>query len=1176
MKKFRQVTLFLLILSIFSPLNAFASKKEFDNSSGLENKKEISKWEIAQSGYKITRGAGEEKNGLVNVNIDGKKYVSEDALVTGLAFDGKYRNGSEGEFDDVELTENSYKTATGKVYYREKVEKTVNTWRGSYTYTTWENKSKSFNVILPKTFSKPEMTWDKDRYNEDKRADILAELKGFKGQLDTVKAYTENVYGVFEGHKDEDLASEGNYVRFKEVEIEYDKKIDGKATIIASGYAPFVVKHENPKAIKVKSVKSNIAQSSRDANDDIFHRIITTIESGKNYDKANLPLYSIQPKQFLEGAGIERKEYEKIYDSLEKEEQLKKIDEWKLKKTFGHGVDSQASDSIKVDENTQEAYWIFNRLPMPEKDTIFYIRQKNDKGDYARRQEELEMKVSKKKNMKIEARYEKEKGIINRFNVYFSNVPPNSKVTYSYNSSQSATDQVLADKVGKIRIPFYLDNDPKSVTFQFKNQYYNDFSITIDFPGGLSKERRDAIRKVNNSDRALSYNEKNEYFEQIDKSKTASEINSINSNVDTKRETFRTSTESENLNRRKNDLLTFIEESKFLSNEKKADFKERVNEASTITELYTLEDTISKYVFDLTKEKVRDGILELFDYPSKDIDINSIGRIYTVKSLEEHLNSAKNSSDKALFQFKKDKMELNEKISKAKFTELEKNELYLALEKIKNQEELNKFKEDVEKKIEALEMDLESYKEEARKLINENKVLTKEDKKYYLERLERAKTNLEVKTIIDEVNDGGAESLSILMDKKKEAKLELDKLDLRENSKKYYIRLIDSAVSLEEVDEILALAKENPDGSKILLKEKEIAKNKLKDIKNLLDEDIEKYSNDIYYAMEVRELDEILSLAENKGIENLDKAKTDAKMKIIDFKNLTKEDVDKLSKEIESTELIEDVNKILEKAKELDEQEKFEKEISEKKKELIEKLKELKYLTELKLSAYTKGIENAKTYELAEEIYNKAVDENTKAEELAQEEDLKKKLEDKKIEAINIVNNKELSEMRKNLLINEINKSESIEEIDKILDSDILKNAPDKKEEEPTEPITPEEPAEEKDFSKDKFRTIQEDVVIEKIQEIAEYEIGRLDITDEEKEEMKEELSKVETASEMDAFIEKYQLDIMPIIRTVALNTVGVSESDDSREKALNSFIRNKIYRAEKVEDIKNIFRKIM
>lgn len=117
----------------------------------------------------------------------------------------------------------------------------------------------------------------------------------------------------------------------------------------------------------------------------------------------------------------------------------------------------------------------FNRLPMAEKDTTFYIRQKNDKGDYARRQEELEMKVSEKKDMKIEARYEKEKGIINRFNVYFSNVPPNSKVTYNYNSSQSANGEVLADRVGNIRIPFYLDNDPKSVTFEFKNQYYNDF-----------------------------------------------------------------------------------------------------------------------------------------------------------------------------------------------------------------------------------------------------------------------------------------------------------------------------------------------------------------------------------------------------------------------------------------------------------------------------------------------------------------------------------------------------------------------------------------------------------------------------------------------------------------------------------------------------------------------------
>lgn len=1191
MKKLQKFTLFLLILSMFAPIGVFAGKKSFDNSSGTANKNEISKWKIEGSGYKITRDSGIEKNGLVNTYIDGNEFVYGDVSIKGIEFDGSYKNGSTGTFKNSRLRENVYRRASGRIYYSERVERTgYSRWFGEYTYTTWENKSQSFSVTLPKAFSKPEMTWDKERYNEDKRADILAKLKGFSGQTSTLKGYTENMFGVFEGHYDEDLASKGDFVRFKEVEIEYDKKIDGKATIVASGYAPYIVEHKNPKAIKVLAVKSNITQSSRDANDDIFHHITTTIESGKNYDSKELPLYSIQPKQFLEGAGLERKEYEKIYDPLEKEEQYKKIDEWKLKKTFGHGVDSQASNSIRINEGAKEAYWIFNRLPMPEEDTIFYIRQKNDKGEYARRQEELEMKVSEKKDMQIEARYEKEKGIINRFNVYFSNVPPNSKVTYSYNSSQSASDEVLADRVGNIRIPFYLDNDPKSVTFEFKNQYYNDYSITIDFPGGLSKERRDAIRKVSNSNRALSYNEKNEYYEQIDKSKTVSDINSINSTVDNRRETFRNSSESEILKTRKADLIKFIEESKFLSEDKKSNFKDEVNEVSSITELYTLEDKISKYVFNLTKEKVRDEILNLFDYPSKEIDLNSISRIYTTKSLEKHLEMAKSSAQKAMFQFKKDKMELRDKVSKSKFSELEKKNLYSTLEKIETPEELNKFKEDVEGKLELLEKDVESYKIQAKKLIDENKLLSKKDKEYYYKRLERAKTSTEIKKIIDEIADGGAEALAILMEKKAEAKKELDKLSLRENSKDYYIRLIDGAVSLNEVDEVLEMAKNTPDGSKLLLNEKELTREKLQKINNLTDQEKEKYLEDIYYAMEVRELDEIIKLAQSQGTENLDKAKENAKKEIAELEYLGKENSSKIIEEVNEKNLIEEVEKTLKNAKKLNEEIKAEKELNKTKDSLIAKIKELKYLTEAKTNIYIRGIQNAKTIELAENIYNRAVEENTKLEQIAKDkekEELEEKLRVKKEEAIKIIEEKQLTDARHNLFINSIENAKTIEEIDNILSSDLLKdsttdnekdhNDEEEKPENPDSPVEPEEPIEEKDFSNDKFRTIQEHVVIEKIQEIAEYEINKLDISEEDKEQAISELSQIETATEMDDFIEKYNLDIIPIVRTIALNTVGLpSEKDDSRERMTISFIRSKIHKAENIEEIKDIFRKIM
>ncbi|MFR4555736.1 MAG: hypothetical protein ACLT39_08230, partial [Peptoniphilus sp.] len=193
----------------------------------------------------------------------------------------------------------------------------------------------------------------------------------------------------------------------------------------------------------------------------------------------------------------------------------------------------------------------------------------------------------------------------------------------------------------------------------------------------------------------------------------------------------------------------------------------------------------------------------------------------------------------------------------------------------------------------------------------------------------------------------------------------------------------------------------------------------------------------------------------------------------------------------------------------------------------------------------------------------------------------------KKEEAIKIIEEKQLTDARHNLFINRIKNAKAIEEIDNILSSDLLKgsttdnekddNDEEEKPDNPDSPVEPEEPIEEKDFSNDKFRTIQEHVVIEKIQEIAEYEINKLDISEEDKEQAISELSQIETATEMDDFIEKYNLDIIPIVRTIALNTVGLpSEKDDSRERMTISFIRSKIHKAENVEEIKDIFRKIM
>ncbi|WP_019139234.1 hypothetical protein [Peptoniphilus timonensis] len=255
--------------------------------------------------------------------------------------------------------------------------------------------------------------------------------------------------------------------------------------------------------------------------------------------------------------------------------------------------------------------------------------------------------------------------------------------------------------------------------------------------------------------------------------------------------------------------------------------------------------------------------------------------------------------------------------------------------------------------------------------------------------------------------------------------------------------------------------------------------------------------------------------------------------------------------------------------------------LKKKKKFLIKKIKEFKYLTEAKTDLYVRGIENAKSIELANEIYNKALEENSKLETTEKEkekEELEEKLKAKKIEAINLVESKELSALRKNLLINQINKAESIEEIDTILNSKILTESDNINGDKEDEDITdPSDPVEEKDFSKDTFETLSENDILKKMQEILENKVNLLDISDESKDDLKQELISINSVSDIDTFIEENNLDIVPIIKTISFNTLDdIVNKDGSKNKMLISFTRSKIYNANSLEEIKNLLEKLI
>ena len=177
-----------------------------------------------------------------------------------------------------------------------------------------------------------------------------------------------------------------------------------------------------------------------------------------------------------------------------------------------------------------------------------------------------------------------------------------------------------------------------------------------------------------------------------------------------------------------------------------------------------------------------------------------------------------------------------------------------------------------------------------------------------------------------------------------------------------------------------------------------------------------------------------------------------------------------------------------------------------------------------------------------------------------------------------MVESKELSALRKNLLINQINKAESIEEIDTILNSKILTESDningDKEDEDIVEPS---DPVEEKDFSKDTFETLSENDILKKMQEILENKVNLLDISDESKDDLKQELISINSVSDIDTFIEENNLDIVPIIKTISFNTLDdIVNKDESKNKMLISFTRSKIYNANSLEEIKNLLEKLI
>ncbi|MCU6787466.1 S-layer homology domain-containing protein, partial [Aedoeadaptatus acetigenes] len=330
------------------------------------------------------------------------------------------------------------------------------------------------------------------------------------------------------------------------------------------------------------------------------------------------------------------------------------------------------------------------------------------------------------------------------------------------------------------------------------------------------------------------------------------------------------------------------------------------------------------------KEKAKatvDLLDELTDKEKKEIKskIDKAADQPGVTALLEEAKHTNNERAQAKKELAKAKEEAKKEVDKLpNLSEETKNGIKDEIDKATNKEQIDKLVEDATNKSNAAaENALADKKEEAKKEVDKLPNLSEETKNGIKDEIDKATNKEQIdKLVEDATNKSNAAAENALVDKKEEAKKEVDKLpNLSEETKNGIKDEIDKATNKEQIDKLVedATNKSNAAAENALADKKEEAKKEVDKLPNLSEETKNGIKDEIDNATNKEQIDKLVEDATNKSNAAAEKAladkKEEAKKEVDKLPNLSEDTKNGIKEKIDEAGDVGAVNKIVEEAK---------------------------------------------------------------------------------------------------------------------------------------------------------------------------------------------------------------------------------------------------------------------
>ncbi|MBP4092725.1 GA module-containing protein, partial [Enterococcus faecalis] len=557
--------------------------------------------------------------------------------------------------------------------------------------------------------------------------------------------------------------------------------------------------------------------------------------------------------------------------------------------------------------------------------------------------------------------------------------------------------------------------------------YTNAGVLTVIPLSEAQKDAIEAIQKLPN----LSQVEKDEFVQKVNQTKNGQEIKDVVKEANEK--------DAQNLANAKKEAKTEINQLVLPKNWQNS-FTERIENAETIAEIETIikeaeERAEAIKVFEEAQKQAIDAINRLKALTNEEGTFNGltpeeksqyIEWVKEAKTINQIQNivveAIEENTQKILSQVQKD---ASEKIDKLNLTSKQKTEFKEKVMNAKTVEEALKILEDARN----LADPTRKPKMDAKQEINQLPGLTEEEKAGFAKKIDAAKDNKTISTILEEATK--------LNDTRIEAAInEVNQLkNLTNEEKQAAENKIDEATNLDQINKVVEEMK-NLDAARQATRDN--AQQELNNLKNLTETENNHFNERLNDAKSVKEINQVVEDARqtdeaNHLAKELEAAKKDAQNKINELKDLTTEEKATFGDQVNNGKTVDEVNQIVEEAIKQDdttrrEKEKQFEELKNKGKDKISN--EFVDLTPAEKEGFIEQIEALNNPDNDLDALKNIIDQAQQKDEANR---LEKQLNEAKNKAKDMINGLDnLDKITKEKLIERINNAQTVDEVNGI------------------------------------------------------------------------------------------------------------------------------------------------